>query len=120
MRNNATRALGVLVGQIRHLAAEIPPDTFNEMLNSGVWSDRNKGSSLLMQLTVERSPDLLAKLRSVVFDSLVEMATWRRPGHAFFSRIILGRVAGLPEDRLQKLAWNGPVDAITTAAVGRP
>jgi len=118
VRNNATRALGVLVRSNNALAAEIPPDTFIEMLNSGVWSDRNKGSSLLMQLTVKRSPDLLAKIRSVALDSLVEMASWRRPGHAFFPRTILGRVAGLPEDRLQKLAWNGPVDAITTAAAG--
>ena len=49
VRNNATRALGVLVRSNRALAASIPPDTFIEMLNSGTWSDRNKAGMLLME-----------------------------------------------------------------------
>ena len=61
VRNNATRALGVLVRSNRALAAEIPPDTFIQMLNSGTWSDRNKGSSLLMELTASRDSDLLGR-----------------------------------------------------------
>ncbi len=116
VRNNATRALGVLVRSNAALATEIPPDTFIDMLNSGTWSDRNKGASLLMELTGKRDPELLAKIRSVALDSLVEMASWRRPSHAFFARMVLGRVAGLPEERIKGLAWNGPVDAIIQAA----
>lgn len=119
VRNNATRALGVLVRSSPALASEIPPDTFIDMLNSGTWTDRNKGASLLMQLTAERNSDLLAKIRSVALDSLIEMASWRDPSHAYFARIVLGRVAGLPEDRLEKLAWNGPVDPIIEAAIQR-
>ena len=116
VRNNATRALGVLVRSNAALAAGIPPDTFIDMLNSGTWTDRNKGASLLMELTRKRDPELLAKVRSVALDSLVEMASWRRPDHAFFARMVLGRVAGLSEDRIKDLAWNGPVDAIIQAA----
>ena len=116
VRNNATRALGVLVRSNAALAAEIPPGTFIAMLNSGTWTDRNKAASLLMQLTTARNPELLAKLRATVLDSLIEMASWRRPSHAFFARMVLGRVAGLPEDRLNELAWNGPVDALVKAA----
>jgi len=70
-----------------------------------------------MQLTAGRNSDLLAKIRSIALDSLIEMASWRDPSHAYFARIVLGRVAGLPEDRLEKLAWNGPVDPIIEAAV---
>lgn len=116
VRNNAARALGVLVQSNAALAAEIPPDTFIEMLNSGTWTDRNKGTSLLMELTAGRDSDLLVKIRSVALDSLTEMASWRRPSHAFFARMVLGRVGGIPEDRLKELAWNGPVDAIIEAA----
>jgi hypothetical protein len=116
VRNNATRALGVLVRSNAALAFEIPSDTFIEMLNSGIWTDRNKGTALLMQLTVGRNSDLLAKIRSLALDSLVEMASWRRPSHAYFARMVLGRVAGLPEDRLKELAWNGPIDPIIEAA----
>jgi hypothetical protein len=63
------------------------------------------------------SPALLAKIHSIALDSLVEMASWRRPGHAYFSRIVLARIAGLPEDRIRDLAWNGPVETIIDAAV---
>ena len=117
VRNNATRALGVLVRSKPALASEIQPDTFIEMLNSGKWKNRNKGASLLMQLTAARDSDLLAKIRAIALDSLIEMARWRDSSHAFFSRIVLGRIAGLPEDRLEKLAWSGPVDSIIEAAV---
>jgi len=116
VRNNATRALGVLVRSKSALASEIPPETFIEMLNSGKWTDRNKAASLLMELTAGRDADLLGKIRSDALDSLVEMASWRGPSHAFFARMVLGRVAGIPEDRLKELAWNGPASAIVDAA----
>ena len=44
------------------------------------------------------------------------MALWHEAGHAYSARLVLGRVAGLPEDRLKAMAWNGPVDAIVEAA----
>jgi hypothetical protein len=118
VRNNATRALGVLVSSNHALAAKIQPDTFIAMLNSGVWSDRNKGAMLLNAMTTERNPQLLAKLRSEAIDSLIEMARWRRPSHAGFARTLLGRVAGIPEDRLTELVWKGPVESIVAAATG--
>jgi hypothetical protein len=116
VRNNATRALGVLAGSNAALAPEISPDIFIDMLNSGVWSDRNKAAALLMELTPGRHHKLLDKISSMSLDSLIEMASWRRMGHAYFARIILGRVAGLPEDRLKELAWKGPVETIIEAA----
>ena len=84
VRNNATRALGVLARSQPSVASQIPPQTFVEMLNSGLWTDRNKATSLLVQLTLTRSPDLLAKIRSESFDSVLEMATWREPAHASY------------------------------------
>jgi hypothetical protein len=116
VRNNATRALGVLARSKSPLAAGIPPDTFIEMLNSGMWTDRNKSASLLMELTAARNADLLAKIRAAALDSLIEMASWREAGHAYFARMVLGRVAGMAEERLKQLAWNGPVDPIIKAA----
>ena len=115
VRNNATRALGVLVRADAGLAAEIPPDTFIEMLNSGRWTDRNKGTALVERLTAGRNSALVARIRSMALDSLVEMASWHRPSHAYFARMVLGRIAGLSEDRLKDLAWNGPVESIIKA-----
>ena len=83
------------------------------MLNSGLWTDRNKAAAVLVQLTANRNPDLLARIRFESYDAIVEMARWTEPSHA---REILGRIGGIPEPQLQKLAWNGPVEAIVNGA----
>jgi hypothetical protein len=69
VRNNATRALGVLLRSNGKLASQVPADTFIEMIGSGTWTDRNKGAAV---------------------------------------RVILGRIAGIPEAQLSV----GPVQAI--------
>ena len=43
------------------------------------------------------------------------MARWRDPGHASDARMILGRVAGIEEKRLQKLVAGGEVEPILSA-----
>jgi hypothetical protein len=116
VRNNTTRALGVLVESNPKLAAEIEPDTFIAMLGSGIWSDHNKAVWLLDPMTAGRDPQLLAKIRQQALGPLIEMARWSDVGHAVGARLILGRVAGIPEDKLQPMAWNGPVDPIIEAA----
>lgn len=115
VRNNATRALGVLAASKTQTAAQIPSADFVEMLNSGVWTDRNKAGLLLGVLSMQREPSLLSQLRSRALDSLIEMARWRDPGHASDARMILGRVAGIDEKRLQKLVAGGEVDTILSA-----
>jgi hypothetical protein len=39
---------------------------------------------------------------------------WRNNGWAFCARAVLGRIAGIPEERLNLLAF-GPLDAFTSA-----
>jgi hypothetical protein len=43
------------------------------------------------------------------------MARWRSRGHADFARILLGRIAGIEETRLQQLVGEGQVDQIIEA-----
>ena len=88
-------------------------------MNSGVWTDRNKAAAVLEALTASRDPAVLSKLRATALDSLIEMASWRRPGHAYYARLLVGRMAGLPEEQLSKLAWGGPPEAIIDA-LGAP
>lgn len=61
VRNNATRALVVLVRSNQRLSAHIAPEIFIAMLNSPTWTDRNKGGALLVNLSSDRNPDLLDK-----------------------------------------------------------
>jgi hypothetical protein len=103
VRNNATRALDVLVESSAQLAARIDPTPFIPMLSSGIWMDRNKASMMIGYLTEARPPKLLATLRQRALPSLIEMAQWRSKGHAQPSLTILGRIAGIEEKRLQEL-----------------
>jgi hypothetical protein len=116
VRNNAVRALGVLAQASAPIAKSIPADSFIDMLNSGTWTDRNKGSHLVAILSKARDPGLLRQLRVRALPSLIEMARWRDPKHAGDARMILGRVARLPENQLVKLVANGEVERIVSAA----
>jgi hypothetical protein len=115
VRNNAIRALGVLAQSNRRVAARIPAEHFIAMLSSGSWTDRNKVGFLLDELSRRRDPKLLSQLRSQALDSLIEMAKWRSRGHAGTARILLGRIAGIEETRLQQLVDAGEVEQILTA-----
>lgn len=115
VRNNAIRALGVLAQSNPKVATRIPAAGFIEMLSSGSWTDRNKAGWLLDTLTTRRAPKLLGLLRSQALESLIEMARWRSTGHAYHARVLLGRIAGIEETRLQRLVETGQVDQIIEA-----
>jgi hypothetical protein len=74
------------------------------MLDSIEWTDRNKSSFALYQLTERRDPAVFAKLRNRALPSLVEMARWKS-GHALPAFTLLGRIGNFPEEEIQK-AWN--------------
>jgi hypothetical protein len=64
VRNNAMRALWAFADMdptTSRSAPRIPPEPFLALLNSPIWSDRNKASAALMALTARRDPGLLAK-----------------------------------------------------------
>jgi hypothetical protein len=112
VRNDAVRALWVLGDAKPNLAEKIPLEPFIRLLRSGEWSDHNKASLVLVTLTKRRDPRVLAQLRAEALDPLLEMARWRSIGHAEAALLILGRMAGLDEDALNKLIEAGQVDTI--------
>jgi hypothetical protein len=112
VRNNAMRALGDLASSSEEVTKQIPAEFFIDMTKSGIWEDRNKSAFLLVALTRNRDAAVLASLRARALDSLVEMARWRDASHAYPARVLLGRIVGLPEERLQELALQGPVELI--------
>jgi HEAT repeats len=112
VRNDAVRALEVLAGAKADLAQRIPPEPFIRLLRSGVWSDHNKASLLLVALTTARAPKILTQLRFDALDSLIEMARWRSIGHADAALTVLGRMAGIDEAALEKLIAAGQAETI--------
>jgi hypothetical protein len=115
VRNNAVRALAVLAQSSPQAARRVPTASFIEMLDSGVWTDRNKAGFLFDVLSQARDPKLLGRLRSQALESLIEMARWRDPGHAQSAGMVLGRIAGIEENRLQQLVASGQVEVIIKA-----
>lgn len=110
-RNNATRALGVLAASNPKVAAQIPAAGFITMLSSASWTDRNKATWVLLSMTRNREPKLIAQLRSEALVSLIEMARWRG-AHAYDARILLARIAGIEEERAKQLANADNIDEI--------
>jgi hypothetical protein len=78
----------------------VPYAPFIALLDSPVWTDRNKSSGALAALSQDRDPDLLAAVRARALTPLVEMARWRTAGHARAGYMLLGRVAGFSEQAL--------------------
>lgn len=118
VRNNATRALIVLARSDPKVAARIPAAGFIGMLNSGKWTDRNKAGELLVALSRWRDRKLLDELRGRALEALLEMARWRA-SHAQAARILLGRIGGIEEERLQKLSKSNEQVDIILEAIGR-
>jgi hypothetical protein len=105
VRNNAVRALAVMTNAKSPLrASQITIQPFVDLLNSPVWTDRNKGLAILQGLSVSRDRRLLATLRASALPALVEMARWKSPNHGEPAFRLLGRMVGLPEEELTR-AW---------------
>lgn len=107
VRNNAMRALGVMAGYAekhpeKHI--RISPEPFIDLLNSPVWTDRNKASLALAQLVEPKDPSLLRDLRARALPSMLEMVRWKARGHAGSAFLILGRIGGMSEEALHQ-AW---------------
>jgi hypothetical protein len=108
VRNNAMRSLlglTILSEKQPELGLKVSPTWFVEELNSLVWSDRNKAATALLTLTEKREAGLLEMLRERALDALIDMARWRHLSHALPGYILLGRMAGIEEARLQT-AWS--------------
>ena len=108
VRNNAMRALGVMARAASRspaLGLHIPAEPFVGRLNSIVWTDRNKASMVLSELTETREAGVLHALCNQAIPALQEMARWKAEGHARPSFDMLGRIAELSEEEI-KNAWD--------------
>ncbi len=116
VRNNAARALAVIAVLTARKPASgitIPAVPFVRMLNSLIWTDRNKATFVLMQLTENRDPKLLNRLREEALPSLIEMARWR--SHALSALILLGRIAGIPDQEIFEAFSHGEREKVIAA-----
>ena len=120
VRNNSMRALAI-IARFAHLTPKrrikVPTTPFVNMLNSIEWTDRNKSSSALVQLTEKRNVELINALRQQALESLVEMARWKSM-HANAAFFILGRMGNFSDQEIQK-AWDGNREALIKQVLAR-
>jgi hypothetical protein len=119
VRNNAMRALALiaLLGQrTPTLGIVVPPTPFVDLLNSIEWTDLNKSSLALAELTEARDPILMADLRTRALPSLIEMVRWKSHGHAESAFFVLGRLVGLQDDEIQAAFERGDRALVLDAA----
>jgi hypothetical protein len=115
VRNSAMRALALIANFAqRHskFRIRVPLNPFIDLLNSVVWTDRNKSSFALYELTGTREPAVLSTLRERALLSLVEMSRWKSPGHAYRPFFLLGRVGDIPENEIKKMWDSGNREAL--------
>lgn len=114
VRNNASRALAVLAYYSSlhpEKKLEIPYQPFTRLINSMIWSDRNKGMAVVMQLTQVRNNALFDELKSTCLPSIIEMARWKSEKHALSAYIVLCRMAGLSENEIARRTKKGDFSA---------
>jgi hypothetical protein len=119
VRNAATRALWLIamLGQKRpDLGIRVPYEPFIDLLHSPAWTDRNKASLALMQLTESRDPAMLAALVARAFDSIVDIARWTNPGHAMAGVFMLARIGGISDADAFAMYERGEKEKIIAAA----
>jgi hypothetical protein len=108
VRNNSMRALWLIAKFAQRSPQShivISTHAFVVMLNSLEWTDRNKSSLALYELTEKRDPAILTDLREHALPALIEMARWKSRGHAQAPFFLVGRIAGLDEAQIRK-AWD--------------
>lgn len=104
VRNNATRALALIAAYCEKnpelKIKKIPADPFIKMINSVVWTDRNKGVAVLLSLTENRDSTVLNQLKKQALSSVIEMSYWKNSGHAMMGYLLLGRMTGFSDEEI--------------------
>ena len=107
VRANALRSLtAIAVYASKHPEAgiHISATWMIELLNSIVLNDRVDAAKALVTLTDTANPQAIALMRDRALPALAEMARWKTLRYALPPFLLLGRIAGIPDDQV-RAAW---------------
>ena len=123
VRSNAMRSLDTLVAvAVRDpsLGIRISPTWLIELLNSLVLSDRLQAADLLVTLTDRHERAVLDQMRERALPALAEMARWETLRYALPPFLLVGRIAGLNEQEIQRRWSSGEREMVIQKALGKP
>jgi len=104
VRANAIRSLAAFIvydSKQSPPKINIPPTWFVELLHSVELRDRNESVRTLTLMTDRNGQAALSLLRERALPDLAEMARWHFLRYALPPFILLGRIAGVPENEIQ-------------------
>lgn len=108
VRNTICRELAVIAEygtSNQALKVRIAPGPFIQMLNSVIWTDRDKAMAVLDPLTAARDSDTLMQLKRGGLASLDEMARWHADPYARMAFTLIGRIAALADADIER-TWD--------------
>jgi hypothetical protein len=100
----ALAAIAVWAQKKPDAGIRIAPTWFVELLNSVVLSDRVESTKTLLILTDGGNAAALDLIRERALAALIEMARWKALRYALPPFLLLGRVAGLPDEQTRQ-SW---------------
>lgn len=107
VRNNAMRNIGAIIAysnKYPELKVQIPVEPFITMIHSVIWTDVNKAGMVLLNLSESRDPVILNRIKQGALVPLKQIADWKVVMHALIARLILGRIAGIPDEKIFEYA----------------
>lgn len=112
------RAIAFLAFSRPQLKLRVQPTWFVEMLNSIELADRLEALRTLQLYVDFKDPAATAQLRERALPPLFEMARWHHLPHALPPYLLLGALAGIPEEQLQQ-AWSAGEREKMLASIAR-
>jgi HEAT repeat protein len=119
VRNNAVRALAVFSAKKKD-PPRVPFEPIIALLDSPIWTDLNKASFALLQISEKRDSSLFAALNKPARKSLADIAHWHSRNHALPGYLTLGRLAGFSDAELLKRWQQGDTEGVIRAALEAP
>jgi len=116
VRNNAVRALAVFSAK-KKAPPRVPYESIIALLDSAIWTDLNKASFALFQISESRDPRFFAALKKPARQVLAGIAHWHSRDHALPGYMILGRLAGFDDAELFKRWQDNNTDEVIRAAL---
>lgn len=119
VRGNAIRSMhaAVMKADTPSQAVPVPLTTLMDLLHSVVLSDRMEAADMLVTVTDDGNPQAIALMRSGALPALVEMARWKSLFYALPPFMLVGRIAGLPEEEIQSRWTNGDREYVIRKAL---
>jgi HEAT repeats len=119
VRGNAIRSLhaAVMKADTPTQAVPVPLTALVDLLHSIVLSDRTEAADMLVTVTDDGNPQAIDLLRSQALPALVEMARWKSLFYALPPFMLVGRIAGLPEEEIQSRWTSGDREYVIRKAL---